>query len=77
MLLSKAVIFWRLSWCRILAILVAILYAFLDKTPFQRHKHGLLVLIFTALFFASSYLIAKNTSGRTTASVVVVGFQFM
>ena len=29
-------------------------------------------MIFTAIFFAFSYLIAKHTSGKTTASVVVV-----
>ncbi len=58
---------------RILAILVAILGAFLILRPgFRDISIGHIAMIFTALFFASSYLIAKHTSGRTTASVVVV-----
>ena len=42
------------------------------STWLQRHKHRSHCDDITALFFASSYLIAKHTSGRTTASVVVV-----
>ena len=58
---------------RLLAILVAILGAFLILRPgFRDISIGHIAMIFTALFFASSYLIAKHTSGRTTASVVVV-----
>ena len=58
---------------RILAILVAILGAFLILRPgFRDISIGHIAMIFTALFFASSYLIAKHTSGRASASVVVV-----
>ena len=58
---------------RILAILLAIVGAFLILRPgFREVSIGHVAMIFTAIFFASSYLIAKHTSGRTTASVVVV-----
>lgn len=58
---------------RILAVLVAIVGAFLIVRPgFREVSIGHLAMIFTALFFASSYLIAKHTSGKTSASVVVV-----
>ena len=58
---------------RILAILVAILGAFLILRPgFRDISIGHIAMIFTALFFASSYLIAKHTSGRTSSSFVVV-----
>ena len=58
---------------RILAILVAILGAFLILRPWlQRHKHRSHCDDIYSIIFASSYLIAKHTSGRTTASVVVV-----
>ena len=58
---------------RILAILLAIVGAFLILRPgFREVSIGHLAMIFTAIFFAFSYLIAKHTSGKTTASVVVV-----
>ena len=58
---------------RILAILLAIVGAFLILRPgFREVSTGHLAMIFTAIFFAFSYLIAKHTSGKTTASVVVV-----
>ena len=58
---------------RILAVLVAIVGAFLIVRPGIREVSiGHVAMIFTALFFASSYLIAKHTSGKTSASVVVV-----
>ena len=58
---------------RILAVLVAIVGAFLIVRPgFREVSIGHVAMIFTALFFASSYLIAKHTSGKTSASVVVV-----
>ena len=58
---------------RILAVLVAIVGAFLIVRPgFREISIGHVAMIFTALFFASSYLIAKHTSGKTSASVVVV-----
>ena len=58
---------------RILAILLAIIGAFLILRPGLREVSiGHLAMIFTAIFFAFSYLIAKHTSGKTTASVVVV-----
>ena len=58
---------------RILAILLAIIGAFLILRPgFREVSIGHLAMIFTAIFFAFSYLIAKHTSGKTTASVVVV-----
>ena len=58
---------------RILAILFAIVGALLILRPgFREVSIGHIAMIFTALFFASSYLIAKHTSGKTTASVVVV-----
>ena len=58
---------------RILAILFAIVGAFLILRPGLREVSiGHLAMIFTAIFFAFSYLIAKHTSGKTTASVVVV-----
>ena len=58
---------------RILAILLVIVGAFLILRPgFREVSIGHLAMIFTAIFFAFSYLIAKHTSGKTTASVVVV-----
>ena len=58
---------------RILAILLAIVGAILILRPgFREVSIGHLAMIFTAIFFAFSYLIAKHTSGKTTASVVVV-----
>ena len=58
---------------RILAILLAIIGAYLILRPgFREVSIGHLAMIFTAIFFAFSYLIAKHTSGKTTASVVVV-----
>ena len=58
---------------RILAVLVAIVGAFLIVRPGIREVSiGHVAMIFTALFFASSYLIAKHTSGKTSASAVVV-----
>ena len=58
---------------RILAILLAIIGAFLILRPgFREVSIGHLAMIFTAIFFALSYLIAKHTSDKTTASVVVV-----
>jgi drug/metabolite transporter (DMT)-like permease len=58
---------------RILAILLAIVGALLILRPgFREVSIGHLAVIFTAIFFAFSYLIAKHTSGKTTASVVVV-----
>ena len=58
---------------RILAILLAIIGAFLILRPgFREVSIGHLAMIFTAIFFAFSYLIAKHTSDKTTASVVVV-----
>ena len=58
---------------RILAILFAIIGALIILRPgFREVSIGHIAMIFTALFFASSYLIAKHTSGKTTPSVVVV-----
>jgi len=58
---------------RILAILLAIVGAFLILRPgFREVSIGHFAMIFAAIFFAFSYLIAKHTSGKTTASIVVV-----
>jgi len=58
---------------RILAILIAIVGAFLILRPgFREVSIGHFAMIFAAIFFAFSYLIAKHTSGKTTASIVVV-----
>ena len=58
---------------RILAILLAIVGAFLILRPgFREVSIGHLAMIFTAIFFAFSFLLAIHCSGITTASVVVV-----
>ena len=58
---------------RISAIVLAVVGAFLILRPgFREVSIGHVAMSFTAIFFAASYLIAKHTSDRTTASVVVV-----
>lgn len=58
---------------RILAVIVALLGALIILRPgFREVGAGHLAMLFTAVFFATSYLVAKMMSDETNPSVVVV-----
>ena len=62
----------RLAIRRIAAIAAALLGALLILRPgFREISPGHIAMIFTALLFAASYLIAKQMSGEAPAAVVV------
>lgn len=62
----------RLAVRRVLAVGVALLGALIILRPgFREIGPGHLAMIFTALFFGGSYLMAKVVSGRCSAGVVV------
>ncbi len=63
----------RLAFRRIMAVLVAMIGALIILRPgFREIGIGHIAMVFTAIFFACSYLIAKRTSGLVSPSVVVV-----
>lgn len=58
---------------RILAVIVALVGALIILRPgFREVGAGHLAMLFTAVFFATSYLVAKMMSDETNPSVVVV-----
>jgi drug/metabolite transporter (DMT)-like permease len=62
----------RLAVRRILAIVAALAGALLILRPgFRELDPGHIAMLFTALFFAASYLLAKILSGQVPAAVVV------
>jgi drug/metabolite transporter (DMT)-like permease len=62
----------RLATRRILAIAMALLGALMILRPgFRELSDGHFAMIFTAIFFAGSYLLAKKFSGEVSAGVVV------
>lgn len=62
----------RLAARRIAAVAMALLGALVILRPgFRELSPGHIAMIFTALFFAASYLIAKLMSGQVGAAVVV------
>lgn len=62
----------RLAMRRIAAIFVGLIGALIILRPGLREvSAGHVAMIFTALFFAASYLVAKNLSGRASPTVVV------
>lgn len=62
----------RLALRRILAVGVALIGALIILRPgFREVGPGHLAMIFTAIFFGASYLIAKVVSGRSSPGVVV------
>ncbi len=63
----------KLAFRRIMAVLVAMIGALIILRPgFREIGIGHIAMVFTAIFFACSYLIAKRTSGLVSPSVVVV-----
>src|SRR6056297_511581 len=62
----------RLALRRVLAIVVALIGALIILRPgFRELGTGHLAMLFTAVFFGGSYLLAKMISGRVSAGVVV------
>jgi drug/metabolite transporter (DMT)-like permease len=62
----------RLAFRRIAAVGVAMLGALIILRPgFRELSPGHIAMLFTALFFAVSYLTAKHLSGEASAAVVV------
>lgn len=62
----------RLALRRILAVVAALVGALIILRPgFRELSPGHVAMIFTALLFAASYLIAKQMSGEVSAAVVV------
>lgn len=62
----------RLHFRRILAVLVALIGAFIILRPGMRDLGaGHFAMIFTALMFGASYLLAKQLSGEVSAAIVV------
>lgn len=62
----------RLALRRVLAVGVALIGALIILRPgFREVGSGHLAMIFTAIFFGASYLIAKVVSGRSSPGVVV------
>ncbi|MBE0454028.1 DMT family transporter [Roseovarius autotrophicus] len=62
----------RLAVRRVIAVVVALCGALIILRPgFREVGPGHLAMLFTAIFFGGSYLIAKVLSGRVSAGVVV------
>lgn len=63
----------KLALRRFMAVLVAMIGALIILRPgFREIQAGHLAMVFAAIFFACSYLIAKRTSGLVRPAVVVV-----
>lgn len=62
----------RLAMRRLLAVLAALIGAIIILRPgFREVGPGHLAMLFTALFFGASYLMAKQLSGQASAGIVV------
>ncbi len=62
----------RLALRRLLAILVALIGALIILRPgFRALETGHLAMIFTAIFFGASYLLAKQLSARASPAMIV------
>jgi drug/metabolite transporter (DMT)-like permease len=62
----------RLAARRVMAVVVALCGALIILRPgFREVGSGHLAMLFTAIFFGGSYLLAKMISGRVSAGVVV------
>ncbi len=62
----------RLAARRIIAVGVALIGALIILRPgFREVEPGHVAMLFTALFFAAGYLIAKQMSGEVSAAVIV------
>lgn len=68
----------KLAFRRLVAVLVAMIGALIILRPgFREVGTGHLAMVFAAIFFACSYLIAKRTSDMVSPAVVVVMLSIM